>query len=122
VLKGGCPPGEVAFSRNNTVVECDPFIHPSGGYSADNGGGCPEKYTCQFSVGYQRYQCCGKLQLVGNNGGDASVMEKQEEEEAMRKSFFPNLVNSPNSRLSQICKQVKLRQKVGCSKSIVTLP
>ncbi|KIH66817.1 EB module [Ancylostoma duodenale] len=47
----GCPPGEIVFMAKNEVVICDPF-NPSN-------QGCPNGFTCQWSVRTQRYQCCG---------------------------------------------------------------
>ncbi|EYB98142.1 hypothetical protein Y032_0134g1880 [Ancylostoma ceylanicum] len=47
----GCPPGEIVFMDKNEVVICDPF-NPSN-------QGCPNGFTCQWSVRTQRYQCCG---------------------------------------------------------------
>ena len=48
----GCPPGEYAYTLKNQVVSCDPF-NPQN-------KPCPDKYSCQYAISYQRYQCCGK--------------------------------------------------------------
>lgn len=37
-------------------MQCDPF-NPQD-------KGCPQKYSCQYTVAYQRYQCCGKNIIV----------------------------------------------------------
>ncbi|CAI4230794.1 unnamed protein product [Auanema sp. JU1783] len=47
----GCPPGEIVFMERNEVVICDPFNSMNQG--------CPESFSCQWSVRSQRYQCCG---------------------------------------------------------------
>uniref|UniRef100_A0AC34QSG3 BPTI/Kunitz inhibitor domain-containing protein n=2 Tax=Panagrolaimus sp. JU765 TaxID=591449 RepID=A0AC34QSG3_9BILA len=48
----GCPPGEYAYTMKHQIVPCDPF-NPQN-------KPCPDKYSCQYAITYQRYQCCGK--------------------------------------------------------------
>uniref|UniRef100_A0A7E4W2H1 Kunitz/Bovine pancreatic trypsin inhibitor domain protein n=1 Tax=Panagrellus redivivus TaxID=6233 RepID=A0A7E4W2H1_PANRE len=48
----GCPPGEYAYSLKREIVSCDPF-NPQN-------KPCPESYSCQYAIAFQRYQCCGK--------------------------------------------------------------
>uniref|UniRef100_A0A1I7XAX5 Kunitz/Bovine pancreatic trypsin inhibitor domain protein n=1 Tax=Heterorhabditis bacteriophora TaxID=37862 RepID=A0A1I7XAX5_HETBA len=48
----GCPPNEYAFTHKGQVTTCDPF-------NPENKG-CPTTFSCQFSITFQRYQCCGK--------------------------------------------------------------
>lgn len=48
----GCPPGEYAYTMKQQIVSCDPF-NPQN-------KPCPDKYSCQYAIAYQRYQCCGK--------------------------------------------------------------
>ena len=63
----GCPPFEYALIHKGEIVQCDPF-------NIENKG-CPStfryskkefilqsslSFSCQFSVAFQRYQCCGK--------------------------------------------------------------
>lgn len=50
-VSDGCPPGEVVFMDRNEIAPCDPF-NPSN-------HGCPNSFTCQWSIRTQRYQCCG---------------------------------------------------------------
>uniref|UniRef100_A0A915D1X8 BPTI/Kunitz inhibitor domain-containing protein n=1 Tax=Ditylenchus dipsaci TaxID=166011 RepID=A0A915D1X8_9BILA len=52
VNTGGCPPGEYAFTKKDEIVQCDPFNLQDKG--------CPPKYSCQYTLTYNRYQCCGK--------------------------------------------------------------
>lgn len=52
VIAGGCPPGEYAFTKKDEIVQCDPFNLQDKG--------CPAKYSCQYALTFQRYQCCGK--------------------------------------------------------------
>uniref|UniRef100_A0A0N5AE10 Kunitz/Bovine pancreatic trypsin inhibitor domain protein n=1 Tax=Syphacia muris TaxID=451379 RepID=A0A0N5AE10_9BILA len=48
----GCPPGEYAYAVKGNIESCDPF-------NIENKS-CPSGYSCQFSIAFQRYQCCGK--------------------------------------------------------------
>uniref|UniRef100_A0AC35GV73 BPTI/Kunitz inhibitor domain-containing protein n=1 Tax=Panagrolaimus sp. PS1159 TaxID=55785 RepID=A0AC35GV73_9BILA len=48
----GCPPGEYAYTLKNQIVSCDPF-NPQN-------KPCPDTYSCQYAIAFQRYQCCGK--------------------------------------------------------------
>ncbi|XGW15900.1 hypothetical protein V3C99_001391 [Haemonchus contortus] len=50
-VSDGCPPGEVVFMDKNEIAKCDPF-NPLN-------HGCPNGFTCQWSIRTQRYQCCG---------------------------------------------------------------
>ncbi|CAJ0580667.1 unnamed protein product, partial [Mesorhabditis spiculigera] len=47
----GCPPGEIVYMERNEVVACDPFNPVNQG--------CPNGFSCQWSIRTQRYQCCG---------------------------------------------------------------
>ncbi|PAV57799.1 hypothetical protein WR25_05106 [Diploscapter pachys] len=51
-ISEGCPPFEYALIHKGEIVQCDPF-------NIENKG-CPSTFSCQFSVAFQRYQCCGK--------------------------------------------------------------
>ncbi|VDM67080.1 unnamed protein product, partial [Strongylus vulgaris] len=46
----GCPPGEYALTRDDKIVDCDPFSSKSS---------CPLTFSCQYAVAFRRYQCCG---------------------------------------------------------------
>ncbi|KAK6018061.1 EB module, partial [Ostertagia ostertagi] len=61
-VSDGCPPGEIVFMDKNEIAKCDPF-NPSN-------HGCPNGFTCQWSIRTQRYQCCGANPVPSSPEGD----------------------------------------------------